>query len=151
MTDISNPLDLRSFVTFRLTRLQAQINGQAQHILKTYSDIGQSEWRVLILVQDRGTSTMATVVKDGQMDKAQVSRAIKALVTKGYVQSRENPEDHRQNILSLTQAGEDVHDRVRPRMQARQNVLLKGFSEGEIEQLYAMLDRLSEAAAEREF
>jgi len=154
MKQDTNPhgtLDLRSFVTFRLMRLQAQINAQAQHILRTYSDIGQSEWRVLALVEDRGTSNMAQVVRDGRMDKAQVSRAIKALVAKGYVMATENPDDQRQNVLSLTPAGKAVHDRVRPHMAARQHVLLAGFSDADIAHLFAMLDQLEQAAERRDF
>lgn len=151
MTALTAPLNLRSFVTFRLTRLQAQVNAQAQHILRTYSDVGQSEWRVLILVQDHGTSTMAQVVRDGQMDKAQVSRAVKSLIQKGYLNSTPDPGDQRQNILSLTEAGGQVHTTVLPHMQARQKILLEGLSEADIAHLYSILDQLEHAAERRDF
>ena len=148
---LNAPLQLRSFVTFRLSRLQAQINAQAQHILRAHSDIGQSEWRVLVLVADRGTGTMAQIVRDGQMDKAQVSRAVSSLVDKGYLTSETNPDDLRQSILTTTPTGRTVHAHVLPRMQARQRALLAGFSDAQIVQLYTMLEQLESAAELREF
>ena len=148
---LDGPLDLRSFITYRLSRLQSLINSQAQHILRTYGDVGHSEWRVLILVEDRGTSTMAHVVRDGQIDKAQVSRAVKTLVEKGYLDSRTDPADHRQSLLSLTDAGRAVHDRIRPHMQARQRHLLRDLSEEDVTRLYQMLDHLEKAAERRDF
>lgn len=145
------PLDLRTFVTFRLSRLQSQINSQAQHILRTYSDIGQSEWRVLVLVADRGVSTMAHIVRDGQMDKAQVSRAVKSLVQKGYLVSKVDPEDQRQSLLNLTDAGMVVHDTILPKMRDRNQHILEHLSEQDIARIYDIIDRLEEGAQRRDF
>lgn len=150
-TTLNAPLDLKAFITFRLNRLQASLNSQAQHILRTYCDIGQSEWRVLLLVVEHGESTMAQIVREGQMDKAQVSRAVKALVGKEYLASRTDPDDQRQSILTVTDSGGAVHKRVLPHMQARQRNLLAGLQDADIEQLYATLDRLEHAARARDF
>lgn len=150
MPPLNAPLDLRSFVTFRLTRLQAQLNAQAQHILKTHADVGQSEWRVMVLTEDRGTSTMAQVVRDGQMDKAQVSRAASSLVEKGYIEARNDPDDNRQTILSLSKAGRAAHAKILPHMQARQKALLADLSQEDITRLYAILDHLETASARRD-
>ena len=105
----------------------------------------------MVLVADPGTSTMAQVVRDGQMDKAQVSRAVRSLVDKGYMTSQTNPDDLRQIILELTETGRALHTRVLPRMQARQRALLAGFSDAQIVQLYTMIDQLESAAELREF
>ncbi|MEL6452876.1 MAG: MarR family transcriptional regulator [Pseudomonadota bacterium] len=144
-------MDLRTFLTFRLARLQAQINSQAQHILQAHSDVGQSEWRVMILIEDRGESTMAHVVRDGQMDKAQVSRAVKTLQKKGYVTARVDTADHRQSILSLTTEGRVLHNRVLPLMRARQKHLMAGLSADEIEVMFDLIERLETAAQRRDF
>ena len=151
MTRETKPLQLRSFLTFRLTRLQAQINAQAQHILRTHSDIGQTEWRAMVLVQDHGQSTMAQIVRDGQIDKAQVSRAVKTLITKGYLDARTDPDDNRQSILTLTPAGAEVHARILPLMQARQHHMMDGLSEEDVARIYDIIDHLETAAQRRDF
>ena len=151
MNDDTPPLNLRAFLTFRLARLQAQINSQAQHILRTHSDVGQTEWRVLILVADMGQSTMATVVRDGQIDKAQVSRAVKALIKKDYLSSEIDPSDHRQSILSLTPAGYAVYERVVPLMRARQKHMTDTLTPDEVATMFSVIDRLEEASQRRDF
>ncbi|MEO0402722.1 MAG: MarR family winged helix-turn-helix transcriptional regulator [Pseudomonadota bacterium] len=145
------PIDLRSFLTFRLSRLQAQMNSQAQHILRAHSDVGQTEWRVLLLVHSRGESTMAHVVRDGEIDKAQVSRAVKGLTRKGYLDSRVDAGDHRQSILTLTPSGNDLYHGVVPHMRARQEHFTSGLSDAELDVMYKILDRLESAAQNREF
>lgn len=145
------PLRLRSFLTYRLTRLQAQINAQAQHILRVHSDIGQTEWRVLILVEDHNESTMAEIVRDGQIDKAQVSRAVKSLIAKDYLEARPDPDDQRQSILRATEKGAALYQVILPLMQARQRNLMAELDETEIEVMYKVLDKLERAAARRDF
>ncbi|WP_299297174.1 MarR family winged helix-turn-helix transcriptional regulator [uncultured Tateyamaria sp.] len=145
------PLKLSGFLTFRLSRLQAQINSQAQYILSTHSDIGQTEWRVMILVADVGQSTMAAVVREGQIDKAQVSRAVKSLIRKEYMDSHVDPSDHRQSILALTASGRALYDRVLPMMRERQKVLMADLSEDEVATVFSVLDRLEAAAQRRDF
>ncbi len=151
MNDDTPPLNLRAFLTFRLARLQAQINSQAQHILRTHSDVGQTEWRVLLLVADTGQCTMATVVRDGQIDKAQVSRAVKALVRKAYIASEIDPDDHRQSLLSLTPEGQAVYDRVVPLMRARQRHMTDALTADEIATMFSVIDRLENASQRRDF
>ena len=150
MPDIS-PIKLRAFLTFRLTRLQAQINSQAQHILRAHSDIGQTEWRVIFMVADLGEGTMAQVVRDGKIDKAQVSRAVKSLIKSGYLESRVDPADHRQSILTLTGKGHKIYLRILPLMQERQRHLLADLGDEEVDMLFQVLDRLEAAAQRRDF
>lgn len=150
--DQSNtPQGLRSFITFRLMRLQAQINAQSQFILRMHSDLGLTEWRVLSLIRDRGESTMALVVRDGKIDKAQVSRAVKSLVAKTYIRSRVDPSDQRQSILTVTETGEIVHETVMPMMAERRKHLTAGISQAEMETFTAIVDRLEIAAQRRSF
>ena len=151
MTPSDTPLNLRSFLTFRLARLQAQINAQAQHVLRSHSDVGHTEWRVLILVKDCGDSTMAQIVRDVQIDKTQISRAVKALIEKGYLSARDDPNDHRQSFLSLTPEGRAVHAHLLPHMQDRQHALMADISEKEIAVTYSVIDRLEQAALRRDF
>jgi DNA-binding MarR family transcriptional regulator len=144
-------IDLRTFLTYRLSRLQAQLNSQAQHILRQHSDLGQTEWRVLLLVHSQGEGTMAQVVRDGDIDKAQVSRAVKALLDKQYLTRHADPADQRQAILTLTETGLALYERVVPLMRTRQKWLTSGLSEDELVLLDRILDQLETAAQAREF
>lgn len=150
-SDDPPPLNLRGFLTFRLARLQSQINSQAQHILRTHADVGQSEWRVLALVGEHDVCTMARIVREGQMDKAQVSRAVKSLTDKGYLSTRLDPFDHRQTILSLTASGSTLRDRIMPLMRARQRHLMSGLTQEEVETMFELIGRIETAAERRDF
>ena len=142
---------LRTFLSFRLSRLQAQLNSQAQHILRTHSDLGQTEWRVLMLVVDRGTSTMATIVRDGRIDKAQISRAVKTLCQKNYLVAETDPNDHRQQLLHTTETGAALHDRLLPIMAKRQEALSADLTAEELQVFHRVIDRLELAAQRRDF
>lgn len=151
MNTAPSPLKLRSFLTYRLNRLHTKINAQAQHILRMYSDLGQTEWRVLVLVEDHGESTMAEVVREGQIDKAQVSRGVKSLISKGYLETRPDPDDQRQSILRATPKGGEVVAHILPKMRARQQNMMAQMSEDEIALIYELFDRLEVAAEQRDF
>lgn len=42
------------------------------------------------------------------LDKSQITRVLKELVGSGYVEKVRNPENHRSQLLSLTQAGDEL-------------------------------------------
>lgn len=104
-----------------------------------------------MLVEEHGDSTMAQIVRVGQIDKAQVSRAVKPSIKKGYLTARGNPDDQRQSILNLTSEGRAAHAHVRPHMRAHQHALMADLSEAEIALTCSIIDRLEQAAQRRDF
>jgi len=82
-----------------------------------------------------------------RMDKVTVSRAAIALVDRGLVQRRPNPDDQRSHLLSLTMAGQTLYESVAPKALELEAQIFAGFSAAEIATFRAMLERLEASAA----
>ncbi len=143
-------LDVRQFLTFRMTRLQAKLNAQASHILKKHSGISLVQWRIIALLGADGPSTLTEMVASGEQDKGQFSRCIKSLVAAGLVCATQNQADRRQQILSLTKAGQAIYDSTIDIMRKRQRLLSKELSHEELATLYRAFDKLRVAADMRD-
>jgi DNA-binding MarR family transcriptional regulator len=81
------------------------------------------------------------------MDKVTVSRAATALVDRGLVQRRPNPDDQRSHLLSLTRAGQLLYESIAPKALEMEARIFAGFSKQEITVFRAMLERLEASAA----
>jgi DNA-binding MarR family transcriptional regulator len=133
---------VRAFVTFRLARVQNQLNAQASNILRDLCDLSLTEWRVVSLVHALKETTATVISREAQMDKGQISRAVKSLVKNGYLNAATNERDSRLNILSLEQKGIEVFDKVVEVMKARQVRLTSEITADELDVFYSVLDKL---------
>jgi DNA-binding MarR family transcriptional regulator len=110
--------------------------------------LGIIEWRVLgVLAGHRGT-TAQSICNQIDLDKAAASRSLQVLERRGYVAVTAHPKDARKRKLSLTPAGQALHDRMQPISAEREQRLLRGFSEAERELLMNLLRRLYANAVE---
>jgi len=107
------------------------------------------QWRVLVLADTLGTSTLGEMVKITQFDKGLLSRTIKSLHAEKLIALGSDPMDQRVQIVSITEAGRALYDAAEPAMRARQAALLADFTSEEIEAIYAAFDRF-EAVLDRE-
>ncbi|MEM6309474.1 MAG: MarR family winged helix-turn-helix transcriptional regulator [Pseudomonadota bacterium] len=138
--------ELRHFVTFRLARLQSKLNAQGIRKLKLNSDLALTEWRIISIAAQSDETTLSSIAQETELDKGQLSRAVKTLAERGLLVSRVNSDDHRQNLLKLTEAGRAQYDKILPVMQKRQSDLTSGFSKQDMDTLMSLLDRLERAA-----
>lgn len=134
--------DLRTFLTYRLARLQNRLNAQAIALLRAHSNLSLTEWRIISMLNLMGATTATVISKEADMDKGQISRALKPLVDRGLLREESNPKDHRQTILHLTAEGENSFAQTVQMMKGRQKQLTDGFSEEEQHQLFDFLNRL---------
>ncbi|WP_422037103.1 MarR family winged helix-turn-helix transcriptional regulator [Roseibium sp.] len=140
---------LHQFLTYRLSRVQAKLNTQAQRILSQAADISLIQWRIIALIGSSGESHAGELTRRAALDKGLFSRNLKTLIKRGLVSSREDDADHRISILSLTEGGHALYQKVLPIMRARQSALRSTMSKSELDTLYRALDKL-EIAAERD-
>lgn len=147
---ISQTRTLTSFVTFRLSRTQNKLNAQATHFLKANCGLSLVEWRIIQLIRLFEGASMSQLATEVDIDKGQLSRKIKAMVEKGLIATRQDESDQRKQVLALTEAAQEVHIRMMPIMQMRQDRLVAGVTEAELETFFKVLGVLDEAAAFRE-
>jgi DNA-binding MarR family transcriptional regulator len=139
-------LPLLQFLTFRISRVQAKLNAQANAILAQHSGLTLSKWRILALVGAAGETRLSDLARIAALDKGLLSRNLKLMVQEGLVASRQDGVDHRVQHLKLTKAGQALFDHTLPKMRQRQRNLRAALTPIEIEVLYAALDKLELAA-----
>lgn len=99
---------------------------------------------------DRGGPTTATALaKLEQISPQSMGATLGALEARGLVERRPDPEDGRQAIMSLTEAGlQTLRHRRNLRTQLLAETLATGFTRSELEQLMAvapLLERLAQS------
>ncbi|WP_353340093.1 MarR family winged helix-turn-helix transcriptional regulator [Pelagimonas sp. KU-00592-HH] len=142
--------DLQHMVTFRLSRLHARLTAQATKILKESAGISLMQWRVFVMIESRGTITPAEIVRQTDLDKSQLSRAVKSMVERGLITSETRESDQRAHSLAFTSKGLEVFEQARPYMRDRQARLLNALSAQEREALFAAFQKLDAVADDLE-
>ena len=135
---------LQSLVTYRLSRLQARLNAQAQKLLEEHAGLSLSEWRVAVVLREAGEMSSADLVRLTQYDKAQISRTVHKLRGKGLIVDGRATPDMRVTRIKLTAGGIRVIDKALPIMRERQGSLLAGLTSAEQNALFDTLDKIND-------
>jgi DNA-binding MarR family transcriptional regulator len=142
-------VQIHELVAYRLNALTNAILRSASRQYSKAANVSPPEAWVLGAIGSFQPITAREVAGRMAIDEAQVSRAIKALLARGLVKRRPAVDDNRRKILTLTAAGERTCESALALAASRQNKLLDGFSDAEVERLTDMLIRLR-SNAERE-
>ncbi len=145
-------LDPERHAAFQIVALANRISASASRVYLRRFGVGVMEWRVLALVAMRPGLTAAEISQISAVDKSPVSRAVQALIGRGLMQPRGDAADSRRIRLTLTPAGETLHDAMIAASLERDARLLLGLSASGRRRLFQLLSRLSAnlAAVERE-
>jgi DNA-binding MarR family transcriptional regulator len=150
-----NPTDFRleEYLPYRLSLLS---NTVSQGIADRYQrdhDISVTEWRVIVILGRYPGSTASDVVEKTAMDKVTISRAVRSLVDKGFLQRRIDRNDRRRLLLFLTRGrGKSVLESIVPLAAAYETELLNSLSvknRALLEDLLGKLQSSAEAMCER--
>ncbi|MGB2709848.1 MAG: MarR family transcriptional regulator, partial [Pseudoalteromonas nigrifaciens] len=87
-------------------------------------------------------STAKQLCTQADMDKSTVSRAVKALITKGFICSKVNEQDKRAAFLMLSDEGEVLYKKITPEALAWEAQLLNTLSDDERQQMMSIFDKL---------
>lgn len=141
--DGPSTIDLQRFLPYRLSLLSNMLSTVIARIYETDSGLTVSEWRLLVILARYQPISANEVCTHTAMDKVRVSRAVSRAQAAGLVDRQTDSDDRRRSVLSLTPAGQTLHDRLVPLALEREREVLKGLNPEEIDQLFAMIDRLS--------
>ncbi len=144
--DVGSIMDV---VTFRLARLVALNLRSGQHWSQRLFDLSLNEWWLLAVTYAHQPVRAGDMADLLVMDKSQLSRLIKSLVDRKLVTSVPDPEDARATILSLTNSGFLMHDRILQEVLRRNENVLDPLSHEEVVQLNHLLERLTDHATAR--
>lgn len=101
-----------------------------------------NSWWVMVVIGRFPRSSASTVVENTTLEADKVTRAVDMLVDKGLMLRREDPEDRRRVVLTLSASGARVFEEIETVRKALEAELLEVLTNEELESLYTILDKL---------
>ncbi|EAQ02312.1 transcriptional regulator marR/emrR family protein [Pseudooceanicola batsensis HTCC2597] len=115
--------DLYGFTPYRLAVAAKRTSEELARQYRERFGISIPEWRVLVHLAHSGKVSVRDIEARVAMEKYEVSRAAKRLREAGLIERRENPDDRRLVILSLTPKGRQMMAELLPLAQSHQTAL----------------------------
>jgi DNA-binding MarR family transcriptional regulator len=141
-------IDRDRYFPFLISSIANKISRGGSRIYLRLFGIGIIEWRILSVLVHNPQSTANAICTDIDLDKAAASRSLQVLERLGYVDTATDPGDGRKRTVSLTAAGQALHDRALKVALQREQQLLCGFTEAERETFLGLLRRMHANAVE---
>jgi DNA-binding MarR family transcriptional regulator len=142
MTPPSPPLELETFLPYRLNILAETVSQSLAGVYRRRYGITVPEWRLLATLGQFGTVTAKGVGQHSRMHKTKVSRAAAALEARALIRREPNSQDMRESFLALTEDGRRIYETLAPQARAFAKALVADFSASDCERLDELLDRL---------
>lgn len=136
-------LDLFKFVPFRLNRLAAEVSGALAVEYQERYGLDIPAWRVLATLGFRKEPCSAQYVAEcTRTHKSTISRAVTALLQRGFIERVENENDRREFRLRLTRKGRTLYEELFPRLLQREQEILACLSAQERRDFGVLLGKL---------
>ena len=135
-------LQLNQFLPYRMVNLAANMSLALSKIYKKEFDLNIAQWRVLAQLGEQQALYAKDIGEITAMDKSKVSRAVKSLQEKGYINRQTDKNDNRAAYLSLTLQGKALYKQIVPKALDWENQLLAVLDKTEAEALLQVLNKL---------
>jgi DNA-binding MarR family transcriptional regulator len=140
------PPAFRDLLGFQIGSTADALRKSAALRMRREHDVSLAQLRALALIEHLQPVRLRDVAADAGADKAQISRVVTSLVSRGYVARRALAGDARSAHLELTEAGRDKVGALFQSLQERDRAIRAGFEPAEAEQLTGFLARVRKAA-----
>jgi DNA-binding MarR family transcriptional regulator len=134
------PLDLDNYMMALLTWVTQKLSTNASGLYRKLYGVGISEWRIISYLAVRGPGTGAEISEFQGLDKAAISRTIAILRGKSVILAGEP--DGRRIVLSLSEKGVVLYNKIVSTALAREDVLLADFTDEERKLAIQLLHRM---------
>ncbi len=124
---LTHPAAANDLLMYRLNRLLAVAGSLVVRLCEGGYGITRREWGLLMVLAQHPGMPPAELAQRLGLDRARTSRAITSLLAKKLLTRDAMPGDRRQAVLSLTPAGQAVHDDLLPQVKALNQDLLAGL------------------------
>jgi len=139
-------LVLDDFIPYRLSVTSNLVSDSIARAYEALFGLTIPEWRLVAVIAETGGVTQQAIGARTLMDKVTVSRAAIALVDRGLLARRVNPDDRRSHLLELTEAGRDLYAAVAPKALDLESRIFSAFDPQEVAQFMSMLRRIESVA-----
>jgi DNA-binding MarR family transcriptional regulator len=140
-------LRLDAFLPYRLSVASNAVSTRISASYRKRFGLKVPEWRLIAILAESSEMTPQALGNTARIDKISVSRAAAALIERGLIAARDNPEDGRSHLLALTADGQALYAEIAPAALAMETQLLSSFSPEERALLDALLRRIEGAAS----
>jgi len=138
----AHALNLDNYVPAYLTLLAGKISNSASAAYRPKFGVGITDWRIMALLAAEPWISAGRVCDVIGLDKAAVSRSVRAMKSIGIVDVRWAGDDKHRQVIALTRKGLMLHDRMVKLSLERERRLLKSFSAAERKTLIDFLSRM---------
>jgi DNA-binding MarR family transcriptional regulator len=135
-------LNLDNYVPAYLTYLAGKISNSASATYRPKFGVGITDWRIMALLASEPWISAGRVCDVIGLDKAAVSRSVRAMKSNGIVDVQQTDDDQSRQLIALTRKGLNLHDRIVKLSLERERQLLDSFSAGERKMLINFLSRM---------
>lgn len=111
-----------------------------------HTQVGCGQQFFLLQIIDNPGISALDLAKQGRLDKATVTRAIKKLIANGYILGEEDERDRRIRHLYATEKAYGVLEAIRQTRAKWNTILTEGISSEEMEQVDRLLKKMAENA-----
>jgi DNA-binding MarR family transcriptional regulator len=136
-------LDVYNFSSHYFQSIAGEKKRNLSKLLRRRYGIGVVEWRLIMGLAREPDIAASELSKFTLTDKAQVSKALKALESKELIKLIPKTERSPRMNFELTEKGDQLHDEFLPILFKRESALFADSNEAEIEQFFVMLKRIS--------
>ena len=131
------------FIPHRLMLLARMIDRETARDLHRDFNITAAEWRALGFICTTGSSSAAQICVAFEVDRAEVSRAVARLLESGLIQREQARDQENRLVLTPTQRGEDLHDRVKAKRREYFEWILQDLDSRERDALDDVLGKIA--------
>jgi DNA-binding MarR family transcriptional regulator len=142
--EILGGLDHRT--TYRFSMIAALHARAFSTVYSRKYRLNVNTWKVLSVVGRFGPMSANSTGEHSSLEPDKVTRAVDALVKQGLVLRRQDPQDRRRVVLSLSVKGRKVHDELSQLRDAMEHEFLSVLNSDEIGALYRIIDKLDAQA-----
>lgn len=145
---LTDPQAANDLLMYRLNRLLAVAGSLVVRLCEGGYGITRREWGLLMMLAQHPGMPPAELARRLGLDRARTSRAVTSLLAKKLITRDTMPGDRRQAVLTLTPAGQAVHDGLFPQVKALNQELLAGLEAPDVRALdHALSDMQQRAEA----
>lgn len=138
----ADSLPLEELLTYQVCILAKMMDRASAAELARYR-LGVAEWRVLAQLAVVSPATVRGLAARLRVDRAEVSRAAAALVTRRLVRRARDPSDARSALFRLTENGRALHHEIMPSRVALHERLAGTLTPHEMAVLTASVQKLT--------
>ena len=136
------PLQLASFLPYRLSTLSNRISRAIADLYEERFQLTLPEWRVMAVLGEEPDLSATEVAERTAMDKVAVSRAVNRLIEAGRLERHFAADDKRRSVLALSAHGRRVYRQIVPLAINYEEALLERLTAKEIDTLDSLLKKL---------